>query len=334
MAADVESRSCVQVTGANVAGAFVALLLATAGVADGHAQTQPSVRSVAVTFDDLPAVSTRRDIAVQSAITDALLTTLVRQGVPATGFVIEGSLAVDGQPDPARVALLERWLDAGMALGNHTFSHHSLHQTPLDTYQEDVVRGEAVTRALLAQRGQTLEWFRHPMLHTGRDLDTKRLFAEFLNRHGYRIAPVTIDNSDWIFARAWDRAFDRGDSAAARRIGEAYVPYMDTVFGYYEQQSRMLLGREPPQILLLHANRINAHLLEDMIAMMRRRGYRFIALESAFADPAYRRRDEYIGPAGITWLHRWAIAAGWKGTDFRGEPQVPQFVIDEAGSRN
>ena len=38
-----------------------------------------------------------------------------------------------------------------------------------------------------------------------------------------------------------------------------------------------------------------------------RRGYTFVPLEQALADSAYASADTYTGPAGITWLHRWAL---------------------------
>ena len=52
---------------------------------------------------------------------------------------------------------------------------------------------------------------------------------------------------------------------------------------------------------------------------------RFVSLEEALKDPAYELKDEYIGQAGMTWLHRWAITAGKKGI-FAGEPVVPEWI--------
>jgi peptidoglycan/xylan/chitin deacetylase (PgdA/CDA1 family) len=283
-------------------------------------------RTVAITIDDLPANSTRADIVVHRSITERLLATLVQENIPAIGFVIEGHLEADGRTDSARVDLLRQWLDAGMDLGNHSFSHRSLNQVALESYEADVLRGERTIRRLLMARGKSLTWYRHPMLHTGRSMAVKADFARFLEAHDYRIAPVTIDNQEWIFARAYDVALDRCDRDLAGRIAAAYLPYMDSIVGYYERQSIALLGREPAQILLLHANRLNAEYLDDLIGIMRRRGYRFVSLEDAMRDPAYARPDTYTGPAGITWLHRWALAEGWTGSDFAGEPDVPAFV--------
>jgi hypothetical protein len=42
------------------------------------------------------------------------------------------------------------------------------------------------------------------------------------------------------------------------------------------------------------------------------RGYRFISLEQALEDDAYRLPDTYVGDWGISWLHHWEITAGQK----------------------
>jgi peptidoglycan/xylan/chitin deacetylase (PgdA/CDA1 family) len=285
-----------------------------------------ATRTVAFTYDDLPANILRGDVSTMREVTDGLLAGLRRHRIPAIGFVNESKLFDGGTLDEARVALLREWLDEGHELGNHSFSHPDINTTPLDEYQADVLRGERVTRPLLAEEGLELRYFRHPMLHTGLDLETKSTFERFLEEHEYRIAPVTIDNQEWIFARAYDHAHVRGDADLKRRIATEYVAYMDSIFGYYEQQSRALLGYELPQVLLVHANRLNADAMDPLVGAIRARGYDFVTLDEALEDEAYRLPDEYVGRAGITWLHRWALAQGKRGEFFAGEPDVPAFV--------
>jgi peptidoglycan/xylan/chitin deacetylase (PgdA/CDA1 family) len=303
-----------------------ASLLGTA--TGGLAQTS---RRVAITYDDLPANIFRGDLSTLQEITERLLAGIARHDIPAIGFVNESKLFVDGVIDPARVELLSAWLDAGLDLGNHSFSHPDINTTPLATYEADVLRGEEITRKLLRKAGREPEFFRHPFLHTGLDLETKRSFEGFLAEHGYRPAPVTIDNQEWIFARAYDHAHVRGDRSLKTRIATEYVAYMDSIFGYYEQQSRALLGYELPQILLLHANRLNAEAMDELIGAIEARGYGFVSLEEALEDEAFNLPDEYAGRAGITWLHRWALTQGKRGAFFAGEPDVPQFVQDVYG---
>ena len=81
-----------------------------------------------------------------------------------------------------------------------------------------------------------------------------------------------------------------------------------------------VVGREFPQILLIHANQLNADLMPDLLAMFRRRGYTFVSLEQALADPAYRLEDGYAGRNGFSWIHRWSRTKGMKP---KGEPDPP-----------
>jgi peptidoglycan/xylan/chitin deacetylase (PgdA/CDA1 family) len=254
-------------------------------------------------------------------VTARLLESVKRNGVPAVGFVNERRLLVRGEMD-ARTDLLRAWLDAGLELGNHTFSHLNLQKAPLEEYKDDVVRGETVTRALLAERGMKLRYFRHPFLFTGTTPEYKRGLAEFLAGRGYTVAPVTIDNGDYIFAKVYSEAMKRGDAATARRVADAYVPYMEQVFEHFERLSAETFGREVKQTLLLHANDINADRFDDLAAMMRRRGYSFVTLEEALRDPAYAEPDA-LYKNGISWLHRWRMA---KGLPVKWEPEVPKFV--------
>ena len=287
----------------------------------------PPQREMAITFDDLPWVSATDPSAERAQpLTAHLLETLRRHKVPAIGFVIESRLEQNGSLDSARVALLEAWVAAGMELGNHTYSHMDLHTSRVDDMLTDVVRGETTTRRLLEARGKSLRYFRHPFLHRGRDAETRVHFEEFLQDHGYRVAPVTIDNYDYLFAAALDRAVARDDRTAEERIIEAYLQYMMQVVAYYEQQSTALFDREIRQVLLLHANALNARTFDNLAHRLQARGYTFVSLDRALLDAAYGWPEAYFGPSGITWIHRWAITIGKRGSFFAGEPTVPDWI--------
>ncbi len=287
-------------------------------------------RRIAVTIDDLPVVSTRKDIATRRTITRGLLDRIKKQKIPAIGFVNENKLYTDDKRDEAQVDLLRMWLDAGLELGNHTFSHMSLHDNPLDVYESDILKGEIITKEIMSDRGMKPRYFRHPFLWTGLSLDIKHDLGEFLKKHGYTIAPVTVDNADYIFARAYDNAFDKGDKTMLKKIGAAYVPYMESKLDYWERQSQKTLGRDMSQILLMHANRLNSVYVGDLAKMMKKRGYRFVSLEEALKDEAYQLPDTFIKRNGISWLHRWALAKG-KDTIVGDEPRVPEFVLKYSG---
>jgi hypothetical protein len=63
------------------------------------------------------------------------------------------------------------------------------------------------------------------------------------------------------------------------------------------------------------------------------RRYRFITLDRALDDDAYRMKDEYFGPAGITWLHRWALTQNQPATTYAGEPDVPVWISRASEAR-
>ena len=291
---------------------------------------QPGVvREVAVTFDDLPASRLEGTPAELDRLTRDLLAVVRQHGVPAVGFVNEGKLFAGTALQADRVTILRQWVEAGIELGNHTYSHADLHRTTLDDFERDVLKGEKITRDLAKVSGQRFRYFRHPYLHTGLSLQTKLAFETFLKQHGYTVAPVTIDNYEYVFAAAFDRA-----AAADRpRIRAAYLDYMASVVAYYEDQSRALLGRELRQVLLLHANALNAQAFGDLAAQLKGRGYRFITLERALEDPAYALEDTFTGSGGITWLHRWALTQKKPSAFFAGEPVVPDWISRAAGTQ-
>lgn len=284
-------------------------------------------RAIAFTIDDLPVVSTRQDIQNRQEITKKLLKHLADHEIPAVGFVNENNLyREEGECDQQQVDLLKMWLDAGLELGNHTFSHTSLHKITVEEFQQQMIKGETITNELLLAKHKKMRYFRHPYLHTGTSLDTKADMDKFFSEKGYIVAPVTIDFEDYVFSSAYDRAFDKGDRKLMRRIGKAYVEYMDKMTAYWERQSRHIFGREISQILLIHANFINSDYLDDVAERFEKRGYRTITLEEALKDPAYREPDLFTGDVGISWLHRWAIKKGG-GNVLANEPKIPLFVV-------
>ncbi len=239
-----------------LASVSVGLIITLNAIAVAQEQSPASnQREVAITFDDLPL--TRMNPKTWRQTTAKLLACIASKKIPAIGFVNEGKLYEQDRLDTARVALLHMWLDAGLELGNHSFSHWDLHRITAEKFKAAVLRGERITAKLLAKQGKKLRYFRHPFLHTGTSLAIKKDIEAFLSRYEYAVAPVTVDNSEWIFAHAYVLAAERNDEMMMKRIGETYGSYMEAKFEYYEKQSRDLFGYEIKQTLLLHANALN-----------------------------------------------------------------------------
>jgi peptidoglycan/xylan/chitin deacetylase (PgdA/CDA1 family) len=209
--------------------------------------TAGASREVAITIDDLPRGGDGggRTFAEIRGMTERLLAPLREQKIPVTGFVHPGRTEL-AAPDLRRI--LDLWLDAGADLGNHTWSHADLNRTCGGGLRTRHPQGGRGLRPVVEARGKKLEFFRYPMLHTGPTAETKRAIAEFLAAHGYRNAPVTFDNSDYMFAAAYVRPELRA------RVTREYVPYLESVVAFFERRSVEVVGREFPQIMLLHAS--------------------------------------------------------------------------------
>ena len=303
----VHSSRCI----ARWIAVFAILLASSAGASE-----------IAVTFDDLPAVGAGVSLERHTKITDGILGHLTSRKIPAVGFVTGSNI-----PTPGHAANLERWLEAGFELGNHTHGHRDLHRISPEAFEKEILDGETPIRAIIEKRGGTLRWFRHPFLHTGRTDEVRTRIDGFLAKRGYRIAPVTIDNSEWIFARAYENA----KPAERRRVADAYVEYMVAKTAYHDREAVKLFKREIRQVLLVHANPLNADAFGRLADALSKRGHRFITLERALEDPAYRSPDAYRGPGGLSWLDRWALTRGVPKGFFADEPKTPRWIQDLAG---
>jgi peptidoglycan/xylan/chitin deacetylase (PgdA/CDA1 family) len=277
-------------------------------------------RKVAITIDDL--LATPADLNQYEIITDKLLLTLKKYEIKAIGFVNESLLYTNGSPDSTKIKVLEKWLEADMELGNHTFSHVYINTTSLDDYKKDVIKGELITRTLLDKYNKKLKYFRHTQLRTGPTDNYRKELNDFLIDRGYKIAPVTIDNDEYIHAYCYAMAIEKGDTNLMTKIGKDYLAYMKSIFLFYKNLSLDFLGYEVPQTLLIHANNLNADYLDTLVQMIIKRGYDFITLDEALKDKAYKL-PEGTHARGLSWLQRWMIMAGQQP---ESHPAVSEFI--------
>lgn len=306
--------------------AFAGFLLAPPAV-DGLS-AQPSGapaegRRVALTFDDLPMTGGETcDVELVRDVTTKLTGLLEARDIPSAGLASPGRECFDA-------ALLRealgRWAEIGAEIGNHTATHPDLNRTAIPEYLANLDHGQRlIDEAVDTER----RWFRPPYLHSGDEPRKKEALARHLAANGYRVAPVTIDNQEWVYAAVYTHAISHDDAALAEQVVDAYVDHLTESMRFYEELSIAVFGREIPQVLLLHANPLNADHLGAVVAMLENRGYRFISLSEAVADPAYERPDTYVGPRGLSWIQRWAFAEGVPVPD---EPREAQWVAEAFG---
>ncbi len=264
---------------------------APAAQADGS-----QTKKVAVTIDDGPVSGAGNDLDAFIRISRGLREAFVTEKVPGIVFINERQLQVDGQRD-ARVRELERWLEDGLDIGNHTYSHKRLQRTPMREYKDDIIKGETVSRPLLEKHDKELQWFRYPFLNSGSGEQAAEV-ETFLKERGYRIAPVTVDYKDYTFARNYTRYMRAGEEALAAELMDSVWKSLDVAFDRSERESQSVLGYQVPHVLLIHCNEMNSVNLKQAFQRMRDRGYEFVSLEEAMTDPAYHTPNLPPGSMG------------------------------------
>lgn len=269
-------------------------------------------KQIAITVDDLPFV---QELSLKHAqeSTAKLLSKMKKQNLKTVGFVNENSVYKFGEIDK-RVALLDAWMANGQQLGNHTFSHASFSKLSLENFEAETLKGEVITDKIKQKYGQTERYFRYPFLHTGSDSLKKYGFQGFLTEKSYQNAPVTIDADDWLFNKVYMDAMKANNKVLMKSVAEKYLKHTDNYFEYYEKLTQEVVGRPIKHIFLCHANALNADYFNELIEIIRKRGYTFITLKDALQDEIYSRSERVITSNGFSWIHRWRITDKKKST--------------------
>lgn len=284
----------------------------------------PASKSVALTFDDLPAVGTVNVAAVR-AITRDILDGLDRHHAPATGFVIGRN--VEALANHSGPSILAEWTRRGYPLGSHTYTHIDFSSVTVQAFEDDVIANEKVL-ATGASAGREGKYFRFPYNHAGDTAAKHDAVRAFLAGRGYQIATCTIDTSDWVFNQAYGLMQTRRDTASAAKLRTEYLAYTATEIDYYESLHVQIFGHSIPHVMLLHANRLNADLIEQLLKIFEAKGFRFVTLDEAQRDPAYQTPDDaMLTKFGPMWGYRWAKARQVK-VNGAAETEPPAWIVN------
>ncbi len=233
-------------------------------------------KEIAITIDDLPLVASQMNTPNNQKRSIDRFTKIVeafqKYKVPATGFVIAGAI------EKGQWAFLEQFRNAGMMLGNHTYSHYNLNQMSAEKYIADVDRADKILAPILTEP----KYFRYPYLAEG-NKNTKQKVYNYLAAHHYTIAPVTIDSKDFNFNEMAYKVPFRAREAYIMKLKPRYLAYIWKQTQLAEKRAK---GQNTKQILLIHANLLNSYLLGDILEMYQKNGYKFISLTDALKNPA------------------------------------------------
>jgi hypothetical protein len=165
------------------------------------------------------------------------------------------------------------------------------------------------------------------MNHTGDTKVKHDAIAAFLSRRVYRLAACTIDNSDYLFNRAYVRILANNDDVAARKLRLEYLAYTSAEIDYYAALNKQVFSYEPPQVMLLHDNRLNADVIEQVLKLFEEKQYAFVTLGTAQSDVAYETPDTDITKFGPMWGYRWARERNVK-VNGKLETDPPKWILE------
>ena len=248
---------------------------------------------MAITLDDLGATEESSEPALSAAILAALKT----GQAPVAVFV--NCRALKGET-------LRLWQEAGATFGNHTTTHLSLDAAGADdAWWLDV---ESCDARLTSELHERVRFFRYPYLRYGKTAETRAAAAQKLASLGYTVAHVTAATSEWLLANYYEQAAKKGDAALVSELAAAYVEHMVDSLNAARDWAVQKTGHDIAQITLAHVNRLAADHLGNVLAELRARGWQFVPLQTALADPVYALPDAYTGACGCSWLARIAPA--------------------------
>lgn len=222
---------------------------------------------IAITIDDLPFVGESKNFHLQKIIDAALA-----NEITLTGFVIAGNVRPNNWP------VLKKFREAGFALGNHTMSHLNLNKVTTETYLHEIGNADKILNSLLSEP----KYFRYPYLAMGEGNKKERV-KQYLTQNHYHVAPITIDSKDFIFNQLLLAVPEKKRRDFLPSLKTSYLAFIWQQTLAAQERNNNPHNPEKAQILLIHANLLNAYVLDDIIHLYKHNGFSFVSLDKALA---------------------------------------------------
>lgn len=225
-------------------------------------------RLLALTIDDLPFVGESKNFHLNMII-DAIKAS----AVPVTGFVIAKEVNANNMPT------LQKFHEAGLGLGNHTMTHANLNRVSADRYIQEIAEADKILSPVLTEP----KYFRYPYLVMGDGFKKERVM-HYLSSRNYQIAPINIDSKDFVFNQLLLSVPESERRHFLTVLKPCYLDFIWQQTLKAEEHSRYARKPDQAQILLIHANLLNAYVLPDIINLYKQNGFSFVSLEDALKN--------------------------------------------------
>jgi peptidoglycan/xylan/chitin deacetylase (PgdA/CDA1 family) len=263
-----------------------------------------AAQKLAITVDDLPRNGALPPGVTQVDITRETLAVFKKRHVPPVyGFI--NAKKLEGNPDGAEA--LKLWA-AAEPFGNHTYSHIDLEQNSAEAFERDLEQNEPALELLakpvssraglgkpgLGKPGNDWHWLRYPYLHEGDTVEKRRAVREYLAKHGYRIAQVTLDWEDYMWNSAYARCVTKNDKKSIEWLRTSYLDTASEFLDLGRAQAKLIYGHDINYVLLMHLGAFSSTIMPDALDLLKKKGFKLVTLEEAESDPVYQS-DPDIG---------------------------------------
>ena len=226
-------------------------------------------REIAITIDDLPFIDA--GFPQSNQYVESIAKSLIKHKALAIGFVIANRVHLE------ELLQVNSFKNNGFALGNHSFSHRSLRETPVTEYIQDIAKADQILSPILSQP----KYYRYPYMAEGNHWWIKKAVHQYLIKNNYTIAPVTIDSHDYLFNLEFSKIYFNINHPDFLDIKKRYLDYIwaKTLKAEWKDQWLGFSYVSKKQVLLSHANILNSILLDSILSMYEAHGYHFISIQ-------------------------------------------------------
>lgn len=222
-------------------------------------------RQIAITLDDLPFVGEAKNFHLQK-----IIDTIKAQEITITGFVIAGNVRQDNWET------LRKFREAGFGLGNHTVTHMNLNKVNPQAYIQEIDAADKILLPIMTEP----KYFRYPYLAMSGGSKKEQILNHLASKN-YRVAPITIDSKDFIFNQLLLSVPEKERRGFLEELKPGYLAFIWQQTLMAEERHRLSRKPDQAEILLIHANLLNAYVLPDIISLYKKNGFTFVSLDEA-----------------------------------------------------
>ena len=236
-------------------------------------------KRIALTFDDVPRG--RGAFFTPDQRTIRLIAGLHKAGVKQAAFyLVPGQIGHDdGVGGEERI---QAYVAAGHVIADHSFTHPHLSELSVADYMANIDKAEAFLKGREGRR----PWFRYPFLDEGQ-ADKAKVAAvrAALKARGLHNGYATVDGSDWCIEAMTADAVAAGKKIDMDGLRTLYVTTMVGAADFADSLALKTWHRQPAQVIVLHETDIAALFIPDLVAALRKDGWRIVTADEAYADP-------------------------------------------------